>query len=171
MTSQSVLNFMKQQGFEDDSPSACANRFPGLGFQPRVVGILVVAGIILRWPALFLSLSGVLYWCALLPSLNPFEAFYNAVIASPSGRPLLGLAPTPRRFAQGLAATFLLAISLALWEGWLITAYSVEALLVVAISAVLFGNFCLGAYLYHLLRGQASFANATLPWARTSRGQ
>ena len=41
-------------------------------------------------------------------------------------------------------------------------------LLVVAFSALLFGRFCLGAYVFHLLRGEAAFANSTLPWARRS---
>jgi hypothetical protein len=40
-----------------------------------------------------------------------------------------------------------------------------QVIFVVAISALLCGKFCLGAYIYHLLRGQFSFANATLPWA------
>jgi hypothetical protein len=29
-----------------------------------------------------------------------------------------------------------------------------------------FGRFCLGAYLFHLLRGEVAFANSTLPWAK-----
>jgi hypothetical protein len=36
-----------------------------------------------------------------------------------------------------------------------------------ALSAILsFGGFCLGSFVYHLLRGRASFALRTLPWAR-----
>ena len=36
----------------------------------------------------------------------------------------------------------------------------------VALGALVFGRFCLGSYLYHLLRGETSFANRTLPWSR-----
>ena len=41
-----------------------------------------------------------------------------------------------------------------------------QGFLVVAFSALLFGKFCLGAYVYHLLKGRVAFANSTLPWAR-----
>ncbi len=44
-------------------------------------------------------------------------------------------------------------------------AWVLQAMLVVAFSALLFGRFCLGAYVYHLLKGRAAFANSTLPWA------
>ncbi len=37
---------------------------------------------------------------------------------------------------------------------------------VLTFAALLFRKFCLGAYIYHVLRGQSAFANATLPWAR-----
>ncbi len=114
-------------------------------------------------------LSTILWWSALVPSLNPFEIVYNRTIASPRGRPPLLPAPGPRRFAQGMAATFVLIIGIALVESWTITAYLFEALIVVAISALLFGRFCLGSYIYHLLFGQPSFANATLPWARPKK--
>ena len=59
-------------------------------------------------------------------------------------------------------------VGVALLQGWTITAYVFEAFLVAAFSMLLFGKFCLGAYIYHLLRGEFAFANATLPWARPS---
>jgi hypothetical protein len=73
-------------------------------------------------------------------------------------------APAPRRFAQGMAAAFNLAAALALVQGAVVLAWVLQALLVVAFSALLFGRFCLGAYVYHLLRGRVAFANSTLPW-------
>jgi len=47
------------------------------------------------------------------------------------------------------------------------TAWIFEAFLVVAFSALLFGKFCLGAYVYLLLRGEVALANSTLPWVRS----
>ena len=41
-----------------------------------------------------------------------------------------------------------------------------EVVLVAAFSMLLFGEFCLGAYIFHVLRGEVRFANSTLPWAR-----
>ena len=168
MGSQVIRNFMKQQGFAEEPSPTCDMHFTGLYFQPRIVGPLVVVGILLRSPVFFFILSAILWWNVLLPGLNPFEAFYNRVIARPRGRTILPPAPAPRRFAQGMAAVFMLVVALALREGWMVTAWVFEASLVAAFAALLFGKFCLGAYIYHLLRGEFAFANATLPWARPS---
>ncbi|MGA9940084.1 MAG: hypothetical protein WBP92_17690, partial [Candidatus Acidiferrales bacterium] len=66
-----------------------------------------------------------------------------------------------------IAAAFTLIVGLALMNGWMITAFVFEAFLVAAFSMLLFGKFCLGAYIFLLLRGQVSLANSTLPWARS----
>jgi len=175
MASQVVRNFMKQQGFAEEPPATCDMHFSGLYFQPRIVFPLVVVGIVLHVTglivystALFFALSAVLWWNVALPALNPFERFYNSVIAAPRGKTLLPPAPGPRRFAQAIAAAFMLIVGVSLLQGWTITAYVFEAFLVAAFSMLLFGKFCLGAYIYHLLRGEFAFANATLPWARPS---
>jgi Domain of unknown function (DUF4395) len=175
MASQVVRNFMKQQGFAEEPPATCDMHFSGLYFQPRIVGPLVVVGIVLHVTglivystALFCALSAVLWWNVALPALNPFERFYNAVIVAPRGKTILPPAPGPRRFAQAIAAAFMLVVGVSLLQGWTITAYVFEAFLVAAFSMLLFGKFCLGAYIYHLLRGEFAFANATLPWARPS---
>ena len=182
MASQVVRNFMKQQGFAEEPPATCDMHFTGLYFQPRIVFPLVCVAIILHlwgylaWAidyylasvCLFFALSAVLWWNVALPALNPFERLYNAVIAAPRGKTILPPAPGPRRFAQGMAAAFMLVVGISLLQGWTIVAYIFEAGLVAAFSMLLFGKFCLGAYIYHLLRGEFAFANATLPWARPS---
>jgi Domain of unknown function (DUF4395) len=167
MASQTVSNFMKQQGFPEEPAQACGAHFTGLYFQPRIVGTLVVVGIIFQSPVLFLVLSALLWWSVLVPALNPFELLYNRAMAAPPARPLLSPAPAPRRFAQGMAAAFMLIVGVSLLQGWAISAYVFEALIVFAFAVLLFGQFCLGAYIYHLLRGRVSFANATLPWGRS----
>jgi hypothetical protein len=171
MGSLIIRNFMKQQGFSDEPDSVCNMHFSGLYFQPRIVGSLVVIGIILQFfvppvaAALYFFLSALLWWNVIAPKLNPFEVFYNRVLAAPKGHSLLEPAPGPRRFAQAMAAAFMLVVGIALLQGWMVTAYVFEAMLVMAFSMLLFGKFCLGAYIYHLLRGHVSFANSTLPWA------
>jgi Domain of unknown function (DUF4395) len=166
MTSPTIKNFMRQQGFTEEADAVCGMHLAGLNFQPRVLGVLVLLGIILQVPAYFFVLSGILWWNVLVPKWNPFEVFYNGAFGVPRGKPPLGLAPAPRRFAQGMAATFMLLTAWALLQGWMIAAWIVEALLVMALSALVFGKFCLGSYIFHLLRGRVQFANATLPWAR-----
>jgi hypothetical protein len=168
MASQTVRNFMRQQGFTEEPSQVCDMHFAGLYFQPRIVGTLVLVGIILRAPAstmLFLALSVILWWNVSVPKLNPFEVFYNRVIAAPRRKTPLAPAPGPRRFAQGMAAAMMLIVTLALWQSWMITARVFEGLIVVAFGSLLFGKFCMGAYFYHLLRGEWAFANQTLPWA------
>ncbi len=157
---------MKQQGFVEEADSVCDMHFSGLYFQPRIVGPLVVVGIFLRSPAFFFVLSAILWWNVVFPKWNPFEMLYNRAIAAPRWKPLLPPAPAPRAFAQGMAAAFLLLAGAALLEGWMMAAWILEAFLVIAFAALLFGKFCLGAYVYHLLRGRIAFANTTLPWAR-----
>ena len=58
-----------------------------------------------------------------------------------------------------------LDFGLALVYGVMPLAWVLQAMLVVGFSSLLFGKFCLGAYVYHLLKGRVAFANSTLPWA------
>jgi len=167
MSGSAQLNFIQQQGFRDATAAGCETQYPALMFQPRLIGMIVAVGLLLQAPALFLLLSGVLWWNVLLPALNPFDVLYNTLIAGPKGLPKLTPAPGPRRFAQGMAATFMLGIGLSILSGWPIAAWILEGLLVVALVALVFGRFCLGSYIFHLLRGEARFANRTLPWTRS----
>jgi len=166
MISPIVRNFMRQQGFAEEADSVCDMHFSGLYFQPRIMASLVVIAILLQNPSFFFVLSAILWWNVAIPSWNPFELVYNRLIAAPRGKPTLSPAPAPRAFAQGMAAAFMLLAGLALLSGWLVAAYVLEAFLVIAFGALLFAKFCLGAYIYHILRGKIAFANNTLPWAR-----
>jgi len=165
MTSSTMMNFMKQQGFAPEAPDRAALRFRGLQFQPTIVGSVLLAAVLTQSPAIFLLVSAVLWLNVLVPAANPFENVYNRFIARPRGQPLLNRAPGPRRFAQGMAATFMLAAGLCLLRGWTAAAYALQGLVAVAFAALLFGKFCLGAYVYHLLRGNVAFANGTCPWS------
>jgi len=165
MARSAVMNFMKQQGFTQEPLDRAALRFRGLQFQPTIVGSMMLVGILTQSPAIFLLLSALLWLNVLLPAANPFENLYNRFVARPRARPLLTKAPGPRRFAQGMAATFMLAAGLTLREGWTAASYAFQGLIAVAFAALLFGRFCLGAYIYHLLKGNVAFANGTCPWS------
>jgi hypothetical protein len=160
------VNFVRQQGFKDSSPQTCGYQYPALMWQPRAIGILVLVGLVFQaWPY-FLALSVLLWWNGVSPHLNPFDALYNYLVATPKGRPRLGPAPGPRRFAQAMAGTFMLAIGLSLLMGCNILAWAMETLLLTALGALIFGRFCLGSYLFLVFTGQVGFANRTLPWSR-----
>ena len=159
-------NFILQQGLEEPRAASCSAQYSSLLFQPRLVALVVLVAVILKSPLIFLVLAGVLWWNALFPQLNPFDALYNRTVAAGPGHITLAPAPGPRRFAQGMAGTFALAIGVSLLAGWHVTATVLEVLLILAVGALVFGGFCLGSFIFHLLRGRLAFAKRTLPWAR-----
>jgi hypothetical protein len=159
-------NFILQQGLEAPDPQTCHVRYAALLFQPRLVGLTVLIGVVFQSPTVFLTLAALLWWSALLPALNPFDALYNVSLGKQPGAVRLTPAPGPRRFAQGMAGTFALIVGMLLLQKWKGVAYVFEALLLGAVIALVFGRFCLGSFLYHLLRGRGDFARRTLPWAR-----
>ncbi|MBX3589313.1 MAG: DUF4395 family protein [Burkholderiaceae bacterium] len=167
----SDLNFVRQQGLREATPESCAYQYPALMWQPRTIGVLVLVGLATQSPPWFLALSALLWWNVVLPRLNPFDAGYNALVATPKGRPRLGPAPGPRRFAQAMAGTFMLAIGLSLLYGWTKLAWTLEGLLLAALAALIFGRFCLGSYLFLLFTGQTGFAKRTLPWAESEQSR
>jgi hypothetical protein len=59
----------------------------------------------------------------------------------------------------------MLGIGLSLLSGRHTLAWVLEAGLVAALAALIFGRFCLGSYLFLLFTGEGRFANRTLPWA------
>jgi len=159
-------NFILQQGFPEPPPAGCPVQYSALLFQPRLVGLVVLVAVVLQEPRIFLALGVVLWWSALVPRLNPFDSLYNRTLARQPGGIAVPRAAAPRRFAQGMAGTFALAIGISLALGWNATALILEGLLIVAIGALVFGGFCLGSFIFHLLLGRATFARRTLPWAR-----
>ena len=159
--------FVRQQGFGDLPPAACGNQYSPLMFQPRLLAVLVLLAILLQSAPLFLVLAGILWWNVLAAPRNPFDAVYNRAIAAPRNLPSLTPAPAPRRFSQGMAGTLLGCAGLALLAGWPRLSWILQGVVAIALAALVFGRFCLGSYLYHLLRGKAGFANRTLPWSRT----
>jgi Domain of unknown function (DUF4395) len=155
-------NFILQQGFPEPTAITCPRQYSALLFQPRVIGLSVVAGSILQAPLVFFAVMAVLWWSALLPRLNPFDALYNRIH---SGTNTLRPAPAPRRFAQFMAGSFALAIGLALMLAWHMMALVLEGFFIVAVGALVFGGFCLGSLMFHVLCGRVDFARRSLPWA------
>jgi hypothetical protein len=157
-------NFILQQGLYEPAAETCSLQYSALLFQPRVIGLWLVVAVIVQAPLGFFALAAVLWWSALVPRFNPFDALYNWTLAR-SGGSTLTAAPAPRRFAQALAGLFALAIGVSLALGWRMTARIIEGFFLVAIGALVFGGFCFGSFVFHLARGRADFAKSTLPWA------
>jgi len=146
----SRLRFIHQQGFE--ALPSDNHLYSALMFQPRIIGGLMVFGIVYQSPWLFFALSVVLWWNALVPTHNLFDTIYNHAVAGPRGLQRLGAAPAPRRFAQGMAGMFAMAIGAALMLGSTTAAWIFEALFGVALIALIFARFCAGSCAYHVLR-------------------
>ena len=158
-------NFILQQGFENPAPVSCSLQYSALQFQPRVVLIWIITGILFQKPSVFAALSAVLWWSALFPKLNPFDALYNRTAGKrPSGF-RASPAPPPRRTAQTMAGTFALACALLIYFRFNVVAYVVEGIFLAAVLALTVGGFCLGSFVHHLFRGHGKFARQTLPWA------
>ncbi len=159
--------FLQQQGYKDLHDGMEIRRYDALQFQPRIVGSMMLIGILLQSPWVFLLVSAILWINVVWPVGNLFEIFYNRFVATPKGNTGIPPAPPPRRFAQGMAAVFMLIAGISLLTGRMTVAYIFEALIAVAFSALIFGKFCLGAYIFQLLKGRISFANATCPWSQS----
>ena len=159
-------NFILQLGFEDPATAVVPLQYSALVFQPKVVFLAVVAGILFQSPVIFAALGALLWWSALFPKLNPFNALYNRTIGSRPGAFRLGPSPAPRRGAETEAGAVALTSALLIHAGFSLAAYVVEAIFLAAALAVVIVSFCTGSFTYHLLRGRWRFALQTLPWAR-----
>ena len=160
--SDSKRNFILQQGFEEPRSESCPTQFAALTVQPKIVAFVLALGIVFQLPWIFFLLSASLWMGALFPRVNPYDALYHAA----GGKFRLSPAPGPRRFSQGMAGTFAVAIGACLALSWNTPAYVLEGLFAAAVIALSVGRFCLGSFLFHLLRGRAGFAIRTLPWGR-----
>ena len=156
-------NFVAQQGVTLADPATCEIVTSALLFQPRVVVVWALLGAVLRSGWVFVVLGVVLWWGALVPGANLFEAVYNRL---PGVKHRLTPAPPPRRFSQGMAGTFALGIGAAMLAHWTVTAIVLGAFFGIALTGLVVCRLCLGSFLYHLARGQMGFAVRTLPWGR-----
>jgi hypothetical protein len=151
----SQLRFIRQQGFTSEDSDEYL--YAALMVQPKLVGAIVLMGALFQNGWVFLALSASLWWSALQPTRNVFDAIYNLAVAKPRGLPQPAVAPAPRRFAMGMAGTLALIIGFAILLDAYRTAWTCEALFLAAVGAVIFGRFCLGAYLFHaVLQARAS---------------
>ena len=164
MNSSTEYKFLQQQGYDDNPEQAAGERYNSLIFQPVIVGTAMLIAILSQSAEIFLVFSALLWINTLFPGINPFERLYDALIGLPKGRPPIPPAPAPRRFMQGMAASLMLTAGWALLAQQFFLSYIAQSFIAAAFSALLFGKFCVGAYLYHLLTGNHRFANRTCPW-------
>src|SRR4029453_3199470 len=161
-------NFIVQQGFSPSCTTTCDLQYSALLFMPRLLGLAFLAAAILRLPTLFFALGVLLWGCVVAPRFNPLNGLYNWVMSPVSGVTLTP-APAPRRFSQFLGGSFALAIAASQTTGAHTTALALQAILLAAVSSVVFGGFCLGSFLFLIVRGRPDVAMRALPWAGDAR--
>jgi hypothetical protein len=166
MSVSAEYKFLQQQGFLNDNKDMAKNHYNALLFQPIIVSATMLIAIIIQSATIFLVFSGLLWTNTIFPKANPFERLYVKTIGKSRGVGDLEPAPAPRRFMQGMAASLMLIAGLAILSGFTIMSYIAQGLILIAFSLLLFGKFCVGAYVYHLLHGNAQFANGTCPWSK-----
>jgi hypothetical protein len=157
---QSEVQFIRQQGFTNVDPDH--RLYVALMFQPRTIAGVLALGLVLQRGWLFLALAIVLWWGAVVPTRNLFDAAYNRLVAYPRGLPSIPIAPAPRRFAQAAAGTLALAIGAALLAGATATAWALEGLFVLAVISVVVGRVCAPATLYLLISGSDGAARKVI---------
>ncbi len=157
--------FIQQQGFDNDTEATAETHYNALLFQPIIVGSMMAIAILTQSATIFLIFGLILWINTLLPSLNIFEIIYNSTFRLMRNEPRLEPAPKPRRFMQGMAGTLMLGAGFTLLLGVSGLSYLFQGFIAVAFAALLFGKFCVGAFIYHYVTGNAKFANATCPWS------
>src|SRR5215831_14288629 len=107
-------SFILQQGLEPpNDPVAESMLHAALQFQPRLIGALVLAGVVFQSSTIFLAIGAALLCSAIAPRWNPFNVLYNFTFGASRGTILLRSA-SPRRFAEAMASFFALGIGVLL---------------------------------------------------------
>lgn len=144
----SKRSFVLQQGFSvPGDPETESNLFFALQVQPRFIGCLILAGVALRSPFIFLIAGVVMWFSAIVPRWNPFNALYNHALGKRRGVFLL-MSPPPRMFSEALAGSLALGIALLFAAGHTGVAMLLAGFFALANSAVVFSRFCVGASLF-----------------------
>jgi uncharacterized protein DUF4395 len=149
-SSNAMRSRLMLQGFACDTDPRVAASARWLRFTPALSTLCIIAGAALQSPTVLwifaiISAIGAAGW-------NVFDALFNALVRDWVHAPRLPPNPAPRRFAMAVAAVWsagagwLMAIGL-VWAG-----VAAAGALAVAAATVATTHFCLGSWLYHLLR-------------------
>ncbi|MGB7212324.1 MAG: DUF4395 family protein [Gemmatimonadales bacterium] len=152
LTPEVIRSRLISQGFSCDTDPRIMVNARWLRFTPTLSTICIIIGTALRsptvlWSFAFIAVVGAAGW-------HPFDALFNAIVRRWVHAPRLGPNPAPRRFAMAVAAIWSAA------AGWLMSAGLLRAgvvaggVLSLAAAIVATTHFCLGSWLYHMLRGR-----------------
>ena len=160
--------FMKQQGFNTDHNNSAERHFDLLLFQPLNVGAMIMLAIALQSFVMFLIVGSILWFNTVLPGFNPFERLLDRVTKGSAKHFPLPPAPAPRRFMQGMAGSLMFMAAISMTYDFTNLSYVFQGFIALAFAMLIFGKFCVGAYIYHVLTGNVKFANQTCPWSQSA---
>jgi hypothetical protein len=156
-----VRRNLESQGFtrvSDDREAVLLAR--AARFQPQATLALLVAGVALvaaglvstSFGAAWFGVLAALAWLAVaVPATNVFDRLWDLVATRIAGWPGVRPPPAPRRFSQGIAATFLTTIALLFAASAATAAFVVSGIMAVAASLAAFADVCVGSALYNAL--------------------
>ncbi len=138
------------QGFACDTDPRVAASARWLRFTPAMSTLCVITGTVLRSPTVLWSFAviaglGAAGW-------NVFDKLFNAIVRRWVRAAPLPPNPAPRRFAMAVAAAWSAVASALMAIGLNSAGVAAGIALAVAGAAVATTHFCLGSWLYHLMR-------------------
>lgn len=138
------------QGFACDSDPRIMASTRWLRFTPALSTLCIIAGTVLRSPAILLGFALVAAGGA--AGWNAFDALFNVWIRRWVQAERLPPNPAPRRFAMVVAAIWSTGAAWLMAAGWVGIGVAAGSVLAVAALTVATTHFCLGSWLYRLLR-------------------
>jgi hypothetical protein len=119
-----------------------------LRFKPLATLVLVTLGAALSWPWLLIAVGALGLVGTAWPSLSWLDQLWNRAVRHGFRAPALAADPDPRRFACGMADTFVLASGIAFAAGAPTLGWILAAAVVLIAGIVVLTGFCVAAWLY-----------------------
>jgi hypothetical protein len=148
--SATVRRRLEAQGFHGLDDATLEEVGPWLRWSPVLCTLFMAAGVALQSPVILWALAGTALLGSLLP-FHPFDLLYNY-----GARHLTGTRPLPhqgpqRRFACGMAATWLVATGWAFHAGAGSLGYGLGIPLILVAGLVSVTHFCIPSVIYNTL--------------------
>ena len=119
-----------------------------LRFKPLATLLLVVLGAALGWPWLLIAVGALGLLGTAWPALSWLDQLWNRAVRHLFRAPALAADPTPRRFACGMADTFVLASGIAFLAGATTLGWMLAGAVILIAGIVVVTGFCVAAWAY-----------------------
>jgi hypothetical protein len=141
---------LEAQGFLGLDDATLNELGPWLRWSPVICTIVMTVGVILQSPAVLWGLAVAAFFGALLP-FHPFDLIYNYGVRHLVGRRAFPHQGPQRRFACGLASTWLVLTGYAFYSGELTLAFVLGISLIAVAALVSLTHFCIPSAIFNRL--------------------